>query len=235
MNAQDAADFLPTVDTRSLVDKVEMNLIDFFIKKEYKPGDVIPKETELANAMGVSRTVVRESLTRLKTLGIIEAVKHKGTIIKSPDLSTLLGKSMIPRMLDDSTLKDIFELRLVIEIGMADLIFQHVTSEDIAELEIIINTEPEKSDDMLFDIDHEDKFHGKLYEIAKNETLKKFQQILLPVFNYMYDSGLINKPIQKTKHVSHHGLVKILKNGSPDEFRSAMRNHLENHFQRLYA
>jgi len=212
-----------------------MNLVDFFIKKEYKPGDVIPKEMELANAMGVSRTVIRESLTRLKTLGIIEAVKHKGTIIKSPDLSALLAKSMIPRMLDNTTLKDIFELRLVIEIGMADLIFQHVTKEDIAELERVINKEPKKSDDVLFDIDHEIKFHGKLYEIAKNETLKNFQQILLPVFNYIYDSGLVNKPIQRKTHVSHQGLVDVLKKGTPDDFRSAMRNHLENHFQRLYG
>lgn len=235
MNAQGTAEYLSSIDTRSLVDKVEMNLVDFFIKKEFKPGDTIPKEVELASAMGVSRTVIRESLTRLKTLGIIESIKHKGTIIKSPDLSALLAKSMIPRMLDNTTLKDIFELRLVIEIGMADLVFQHVTDEDIAELEKIINTEPEKSDDVLFDIDHEIKFHGKLYEIANNETLKKFQQILLPVFNYMYNSGLINKPIQKTNHVSHQGLVDILKNGSPDEFRSAMRNHLENHFQRLYG
>lgn len=206
-----------------------------FIKKDFKPGDVIPKEMELASAMGVSRTVVRESLTRLKTLGIIEAVKHKGTIIKSPDLSALLAKSMIPRMLDDSTLKDIFEFRLVIEIGMADLIFQHVTPEDIAELEQIINIEPEKSNHVLFDIDHEIRFHGKLYEIAGNKTLKKFQQILLPVFNYIYDSGLVNKPIQRKTHVSHQGLVDVLKKGTPDEFRSAMRKHLENHFQRLYG
>jgi len=162
MNAQGTAEYLSSIDTRSLVDKVEMNMVDFFIKKEYKPGDVIPKEMELANAMGVSRTVIRESLTRLKTLGIIESIKHKGTIIKSPDLSALLAKSMIPRMLDNSTLKDIFELRLVIEIGMADLIFQHVSPEDIADLQRIINKEPEKSDDVLFDIDHEIKFHGKL-------------------------------------------------------------------------
>jgi len=235
MNSQSTAEYLPSIDTSSLVDKVEMNLINFFIKNEYKPGDSIPKEVELASSMGVSRTVIRESLTRLKTLGIIEAIKHKGTIIKSPDLSALMGKSMIPHMLDNSTLKDVFELRLVIEIGMADLIFQHVTPEDIFELERIINKEPEKSDDVLFDIEHEIKFHGKLYEIAKNETLKKFQKILLPVFNYIYDSGLVNKPIKKKTHVSHQGLVDILKNGSPDKFRSAMRNHLENHFQRLYG
>ncbi len=173
MNSQGSTDLLKTIDNLSLVDRVEMNLIDFFIKKDFKPGDVIPKEMELASAMGVSRTVVRESLTRLKTLRIIEAVKHKGAIIKNPDLSALLAKSMIPRMLDDSTLKDIFEFRLVIEIGMAELIFQHVTPEDIAELEQIINIEPEKSNDVLFDIHHEIRFHGKFYEIAGNKTHQK--------------------------------------------------------------
>lgn len=234
MSPEKSASLLSSIDNRSLVDKVEMNLVDFFVKRKFQPGDIIPKETELATAMGVSRTVVRESLTRLKTLGIIESVKHKGTIIKSPDLSELLGKSLIPHILDDATLKDIFELRLVIEIGMADLIFQHVTPKDINELEDIINNEPEKSDDVLFDKEHEIRFHGKLYEITKNNTLKNFQQMLMPVFNYIYDSGIVNKPIQKKKHVSHLGLVEKLKSGSPDEFRSAMRNHLENHFQRLF-
>ncbi|MGM0376406.1 MAG: FadR/GntR family transcriptional regulator, partial [Bacteroidota bacterium] len=59
-----------TVDTRSLVDKVEMTLIDYLIRKELKPGDKIPKEIELVEALGVSRTVVRESLNRLKTVGL---------------------------------------------------------------------------------------------------------------------------------------------------------------------
>lgn len=234
MNSEKTADLLPSIDTSSLVDKVEMNLIDFLVKNNYQPGDIIPKETELASAMGVSRTVVRESLARLKTLGILESVKHKGTLIKSPNLSELLGKSLIPHILDDATLKDIFELRLVIEIGMSDLIFEHITPEDIVELEEIINTEPEKSDDVLFDKEHEIRFHSKLYEITKNNTLKNFQQMLIPVFNYIYDSGIINKPIQKKKHVSHQGLVDILKKGTPDQFRSSMRNHLENHFQRLF-
>src|SRR5690554_4803774 len=178
MSAEKISDLLPVIDTSSLVDKVEMNLIDFLVKHNYQPGDIIPKEMELAAAMGVSRTVIRESLARLKTLGILESVKHKGTLIKSPNLSELLSKSLIPHILDDATLKDIFELRLVIEIGMSDLIFQHVTPEDINELENIINNEPGKSDDVLFDKEHEIKFHGKLYEITKNNTLKNFQRML---------------------------------------------------------
>ena len=225
---------LQTIDTSSLVDKVEINLLSFFEKNELKPGDLIPKEMELASAMGVSRTVIRESLNRLKTRGIVESIKHKGTIIKSPDFSDLLQKSMIPRILDNSTLRDIFELRLVLEIGMADLIFRNVTLQDIDELNEIVENEPTSTKDVLFGIDHEVLFHGKLYEITQNRTLKNFQKNLLPVFNYVYDSGLINKPISKKKHVSHKDLVEVLKNGNADKFRKAMRKHLENHFKRLF-
>ncbi len=161
---------------------------------------------------------------------LFESVKHKDTFIKIQDSSNLLSK----HILDNATLNDNVELHLVIEIGMADLIFQHITPEDIRELEQIIDNEPKKSDDVLFDREHEIKFHCKLYEITKNNTLREFQQILIPVFNYIYDSGIINKPIHKKKHVSHQGLVEVLKHGTPDEFRSAKRNHLENHFQRLF-
>lgn len=233
MTEKDKSELLTAIDTRSLVDKVEMKLVDFFIKMKLQPGDAIPKEVELTTAMGVSRTVIRESLNRLKTMGIIESKKHKGTIIKSPDLSVILKKSMIPHILDNSTLKDIFELRLVIEIGMADFIFRNITDEKITELKEIVNKEPEFTSDVLFDIEHEIEFHGKLYEITNNKTLTKFQEVLLPVFNYVYDSGLINKPISKKHYVSHKGLVDVLKNGTADKFRRAMRKHLENHFQRI--
>ena len=222
------------VDTSSLVDKVELNLLKFFENNKLQPGNLIPKEIELATAMGVSRTVIRESLNRLKTMGIVESVKHKGTIIKSPDFSALLQKSMIPRILDNTTLKDIFELRLVLEIGMADLVLKNITQHDIEELEQIVDKEPELSEDVLFEINHEILFHGKLYEITKNKTLKNFQNMLLPVFNYAYDSGLINRPISKKKYVSHKGLIEVLKTGDADKFRKAMRKHLENHFERLF-
>jgi GntR family transcriptional regulator, transcriptional repressor for pyruvate dehydrogenase complex len=33
--------------------------------------------------------------------------------------------------------------------------------------------------------------------------------------------------------VSHKGLVEVLKTGTPEEFRCAMRKHLENHFKRI--
>ena len=141
---------------------------------------------------------------------------------------------MHPKLLDDETLKEIFEFRLVLEIGMADLIFERITKEDIEELKEIVKDEPPVSDEYIFDIAHEIEFHGKLYKITGNQTLMKFQQMLMPIFDYVHRSGLLKKPIKLKKFVSHKGLVEILQNGSPEIFRNSMRNHLENHFQRLF-
>lgn len=235
MKSDEHTSGLKAIDTSSLVDKVEMNLIDYFTKKELQPGDSIPKELELAEIMGVSRTVIRETLTRLKTMGLIESKKHIGTIIKSPDLSSIMQKSMIPRILDEGTLKDIFELRLTIEVGMADLVVTRATDKDIEELFSIVKNEISPSENTLFDVDYEILFHSKLYEITGNQTLKSFQKMLLPVFSYVYTSGLINKAIADKKYVSHKELVEVLRLRDADMFRTAMRKHLENHFKRLLA
>ncbi len=222
------------VDTSSLVDRVEDNVVQLLQQKKLKVGDSIPTELELCSSLGVSRTVVREALLRLRMMGLIESKKKKGSVITSPDIFGVLSKSMNPHILDQDTLKDIFEIRLVLEIGMADFIFQHITSADIEELKAIVGNEPEASQNHLFNIEHEIAFHGKLYDITGNATLKKFQSMLLPIFDYVHNSGLLKKQAQLDKYVSHKGLVDILENGSPELFRNAMRNHLENHFNRLF-
>ena len=226
---------LKSVDTSSLVDKVEASLVELLQERKLGVGDVIPKEIELAGTLGVSRTVIREALTRLRIMGLIESKKKKGSVITSPDLFGMMGKSMNPHILDQNTLKEIFEIRLVLEIGMADLLFHRITKEDIEELKQMVSNEPPATQYHLFNIEHEIAFHGKLYEITGNETLKKFQKMLLPVFDYVHNSGLLKKqPMLKT-FVSHKGLVEILEDGTPEAFRNAMRMHLENHFARLFG
>jgi DNA-binding FadR family transcriptional regulator len=234
MNIESFKNNLKTVDTSSLVDKVEAKLVELLQKKKLRVGDTIPKEIELAETLGVSRTVIREALTRLRIMGLIESKKKKGSVITSPDLFGMIGKSMNPHILDQGTLKEIFEIRLVLEIGMADLLLMRITKEDIAELKEIVSNEPSVTKYHLFNIDHEIAFHGKLYEITGNETLKKFQRMLLPVFDYVHKSGLLKKqPLLKT-FTSHKTLVDILEKGTPEKFRNGMRSHLENHFARIF-
>lgn len=226
---------LQAVDTSSLVEKVEEQLVDYLVRNNMRPGDAIPKEMELANLLGVSRTVVREAMSRLRMIGLIETKKKKGGVLANPDFIGILEKSLIPKVLDETTLRDLFEFRLVLEIGMADLIMARVTPQDIEELKSIVEVEPDISEDLHFNIEHETRFHGKLYEITGNQTLKKFQKLLLPLFDYVHRSGLLAKITPKTKYVSHKGIVQTIEHGSPELLRNAMRNHLENHFIRLFS
>jgi DNA-binding FadR family transcriptional regulator len=225
---------LKTIETSSLVDKVEANLVELLQQQKLKVGDSIPKEIELAEALGVSRTVIREALLRLRMMGLIESKKKKGAVITSPDIFGNLSKSMNPHILDPGTLREVFEIRLVLEIGMADFLFHRITKADIKELKQIVANEPPAAQDHLFNVEHEIAFHGKLYEITGNETMKKFQKMLLPVFDYVHNSGLLKKQTALKTFVSHKELVEILENGTPEQFRNGMRNHLENHFARLF-
>ena len=63
---------LPGQDSISLVDKVEARRVELLQHRKLKVGDIIPKEVELAELLGVSRTVIREALLRFRVMGLIE-------------------------------------------------------------------------------------------------------------------------------------------------------------------
>jgi len=148
------------IDTQSLVDKVESKLIELLHQRKLKVGDSIPKELELATALGVSRTVIREALMRLRMMGLIDTRKKRGAVITSPDIFGNLAKSLNPYILDEDTLKEIFEIRLVLEIGMADLLYRNITDKDIKDLREIVKNEPTSTRNHMFEAAYETAFHG---------------------------------------------------------------------------
>ncbi|NGM65965.1 FadR/GntR family transcriptional regulator [Sphingobacterium sp. SGR-19] len=218
---------LQKISTPTMADIVEVKLIEFLKKKAFQPGDALPKELEMAEALGVSRNVVREGLSRLKMLGLIESRKKRGMVFVHPDILGSFEKVLDPIIMDHTTLKDIFELRLVLEMGLAELLYLKRTDKDIKELERIAKTQD--IEDNTFRIKQEIAFHGKLYEITGNETLKRFQIMLLPIFGYV--TAMEDKPLRGK--VSHLDLVEILKHGSKEDFNKGMLEHLAPHLDRL--
>jgi DNA-binding FadR family transcriptional regulator len=212
---------------KSMTERVEMSLRDYFKSRAFKPGDALPTEMELAAALGVSRNIIREALSRFKMLGIIETKKKVGMVISNPDILGTLEKVLNPLIIDKSTLQDLFELRLVLEMGLADLLYIRKTEKELDELEEIADNEVVGDS---FRVQNEIAFHGKLYEMTGNDTLKQFQTLLLPIFAYVIK-------LEKKKHISgkvnHKGLVKILRKGSKEQFKEGMLAHLQPHFDRL--
>ena len=221
-----SAEQLEPILSRTMADIVEARLRENFRKRNYKPGDSLPTEMEMAQSLGVSRNVVREALSRLRMLGIVETRKKRGMVMAKPDILGSFEKVLDPFMIDEATLRDIFELRLVLEMGLPDLLFPRLLPEHLEELEKIAREE-QTSDN--FRIQNEIAFHGRLYEITGNNTLKRFQTMLLPIFAYVV--SMEEKPIRGK--ISHSGLVELLKTGNKEAFRQGMLEHLRPHFDRL--
>ncbi|MBL7473256.1 FadR/GntR family transcriptional regulator [Robertkochia sediminum] len=217
----------------SLVDKVEMRITDYIKENNLEVGDAIPKELQFAEALGVSRTVVREALSRLRTIGIIESKKHKGMVLSHPDFIENFEKVIETNLLGDQTLKDIYELRLILEMGMVDLLFARKTEKDLEELEEIVDLmEANNDDSTFFELESEVAFHGKLYEMCGNTTLLRFQNLLLPVFQYVQEHKLPDAESYQysKKFTTHRELLNYLKQDNIKAFRKGLSNHLEPHF-----
>tara|TARA_R110002124_G_scaffold237141_1_gene402396 strand:+ start:241 stop:942 length:702 start_codon:yes stop_codon:yes gene_type:complete len=225
------SDIVP-IPATTMTDIVEKHIINFLEKQALGYGDPLPKEQELADALGVSRNVVREALSRLRMLGMIETRKRRGMILAQPDILSSFKKVLNPHMLGAETLQDIFELRLVLEVGLADLIYLRKTDEDIKELEKIVEEEVNKVQ-TPFKVNNEIAFHGKLYQMTGNNTYLRFQSMLLPVFEYVLDYEIKTNGTIKVGKVTHADLVHLLKTAGPEEFRKGMKAHLQPHFDRL--
>lgn len=220
------------IENQTQVDKIENSLQEYFRQGDFHPGDAIPKEMELAEALGVSRTSVREALSRFKTLGIIESRKNRGMVITHPDILYNMERVIDLKLLDKGTLKDIFELRLVLEIGIADLLFLRKTDSDLKKLEEIVQKD-EKSNNNGEHKKYDIEFHSMLYKISGNETIQRFQNILLPIFDGM-DKNQYAINIEETPgYVYHRDLLNTLKDGTPEQFRNKMRDHLKQYFNKL--
>lgn len=224
---------IPIIDTSSLVDKAEQSIINFIKLNKLQVGNILPKELDLAAQLGVSRTVIREALLRLKTIGLIESKKHKGAVITNPDVLGSLKKIFHPSILHKDALKDLFEMRLALEVGIADFIINKITDEDIRELEELSEVIVSGDTALPWSIEDEKKFHGKLYEISGNGILLELQDMLIPIFNYVHQSGILEKPIVKGDFISHKDLVEVIKKRDAVAYRQAIRIHLNNHFERI--
>ena len=211
----------------SLTDLVELKLRDYLQEKKLVVGDGLPSEMEIAEALGVSRNILREALSRLRMLGIITTKKKIGMVLAHPDVLGSLEKVLQPQLVDANTLHDIFELRLVLELGMADLLFMRVNEKHLQELDKIVKNDERAL--TTFRIKNEIAFHGKLYEITGNETLKRFQSMLMPLFDYVLK---IEKRVVTPK-VSHADLVELIRKGDKDAFKKGMEEHLRPHLDAL--
>ena len=144
-------------------------------------------------------------------------------VLKKPDLFAGLDKLIHFGILDESTKQDFAELRLVIEIGLADLIYLNRTPEAIEELENIAKR-------FLTSKEHgkiEQEFHRRLLAMSNNHLIDRFQLLLEPFFS---SSERLSEVLMDLAYGDHMEIVEALRNGTLQEWREVAHEHVAHYF-----
>ena len=145
-------------------------IIENIQKGTLKAGAALPAERVMAEAMGVSRSAVREVLRALELLGIVESVPGGGNYITSDLDNWLIGPLSILFQLNNSYPIQNQQLRAALERECAVLAAKKCTPLDAAEL-LIILTRLDGSEDEKTRGDLDKELHHKIAKIADNPML----------------------------------------------------------------
>lgn len=153
---------------------------------EFRPGARLPTEKQLVERFHVSRAVVREAIARLKADGFVETRQGAGAFVAArPGLANFrIGENGAAIPAQD--LPHIFELRAVIEAGMAELAAQRRSAADLAALRTAFAGMEKALQDPAADVDGaaaDDAFHAAIAAAAQNPYLAQFAAFLAQHFS----------------------------------------------------
>jgi DNA-binding FadR family transcriptional regulator len=165
-------------------------------------------------------------------MGMIETRTRRGMVLTEPSILGGMRRVVDPRILSEDALFDILGFRIALEIGICHEIFLHITPEDIAELEEIVNVGImyENNEYAPFS---EFAFHTKLYKITGNRTIAEFQNIVHPVMTFVkekfreYLAPINVKLKEEGRIITHQDLLHHLKEHDEEHYREALEQHFE--------
>ena len=200
-----------------------------------RPGDRLPTEMRLAERYGVSRTVIREAVARLRSDGVVETRHGIGAFVIEPRPGGALR--IDPESLDDkSRFADLFEVRALLEIEAVAIAACRRTAEQldrIVEAHRRLDQAPGGSQAML---DADLDFHRAITRATGNSYLptlvgfltRQLRESILASWVGGDGTGAHDLTVQE-----HAAIVRAIEERSPAAARAAATVHIRNAARRL--
>lgn len=194
-----------------------------------KPGDRLPSERALAERMRVSRATLREALRVMQLRGLIMSRRGSGNYIaggKPEDLAEALHHL---------ALKDIFELRLLIEPSIAALAAGRANRQDLLRLESILQQQERELNQKRMAGPTDAAFHSALAEATHNRALLQVGATLMKVISPSRNESLQTTERARLSLASHRRIVQAIQAGDSVEARHAMEEHIRSIDPKLFG
>lgn len=206
-----------------------------------KPGDRLPPERQLAEEFGVSRAAVREALSALGLMGLVEVRHGEGTFVRSVSEEGLVTPMALLLALerDEAIGLELLEIRSALEAESAYLAAQRREPEDLAAMEGALERMEMalKSGDLAADADWQ--FHHAIIAASGNGLLLQIMRSLSENMQdslKLYRERLLRIPAMDRMLLDEHrGVLEAIRDQQPDLAHDRMRAHIERVKRTLYG
>jgi DNA-binding FadR family transcriptional regulator len=124
-------DMTKIIQKESLAERLSHLLKNEITEGKYTVGQKLPTEQELVNMYGVGRSTVREAVKILSNIGLLNVQQGRGTYVQKQFVN---DESMEHRMAR-ATIKELNEVREIIELKIAEKAALNRTSDDLKNIE----------------------------------------------------------------------------------------------------
>ncbi len=215
----------------SLTDRVTDAITRLVLGGEYPSRARLPTELELARRFGVSRTVVREAVARLKSAGLVESRQGSGVFVREPhrDMRFQLDPGEARR--SPAAVLEILELRRGIEVEAAALAAERCSRAEVTALRralaAIAREEAAGRDGVQADMD----LHRAIARASGNRHFPALWDFVGQFLGAAIRATRANEArradFAAQVRDEHRALVDAIARSSPAEARAAALRHME--------
>ena len=201
-------------------------LLAYVKAADFRAGQPLPSQHELARQLEVSRPVLREAMQGLASLGVVEIRPGSGCYVRDAHADTDPD-----RWVDDFSHEgavEVLEARMVVEVELAGLAAIRATDRDFADMAAILARIKQAVSRGRPTSQITSDFHQAIALAGHNQVLYRMAQLLTQarlVQGLRVEYALPD--IAAHEYESHHVLLSAVASRNADHARSAMRRHLE--------
>lgn len=198
-------------------------------------GDKLPTEAALVDQFSVSRTVVREAVSRLKSLGLVDSRQGSGVYVKEPGFSPLNfdAKSAVSKQ----AVIQMVEVRRALEAEVAGLAAQRRTQADLKRIRKSITLLDKAVQAGGDGVDEDVQYHRAIAEAARNPfligTLEYLGQFLRGATRVTRANEARRADFARQVRDEHEMIVRAIEAGDAAAARKAAAQHMDNAILRI--
>jgi DNA-binding FadR family transcriptional regulator len=212
------ADFAKLPRTSAAADAVR-TIQQMIVDGRLAPGQRLPPERELSELLGISRPTLRETIRSLVGLNILESRHGAGTFVAALSTATLLEPMRFVMALNERTVEELFEARLLLEPALAALAAQRADAAQRAAMRAAIAAPDQVEADVTL--------HRLIAEASGNALLAAMLESLSGLGRSSRSITAVRPGVQEKTARDHEAIVAAVERGDPDAARAAMTAHLE--------